>query len=173
MSLDKLIESRIQDAMAAGAFSRLSGEGRPLPLLEGDLVAGESWAGYKLLNNAGMLPPWLLLAREIEVDLEQLDRIEARFREWVDLAATTGWQHHAAAIRRLREQFAERAAAVRRKQDQFNFDAPSLALERPGIWIDYRLGRLDACLRNAGPPPRLFEWIEDDQGQEGPAPSGS
>ena len=162
MSLDKLIESRIQDAMAAGAFSRLAGEGRPLPLLEGDLVAGENWAGFKLLNNAGMLPPWLLLAREIEADLEQLEKVERQFREWVALAAAGDWRYHAGGIRRLRERFTERARAIRRKQDQFNFDAPSVALERPGIWVEHRLARLDACLRDACPPHGQFDWLDEE-----------
>lgn len=167
MSLDKLIESRIQDAMAAGAFSRLAGEGRPLPLLETDLVAGENWAGFKLLNNAGMLPPWLLLAREIELDLAKLERTEQQFREWVALAQGSGWRHHAGAITRLRERFAAQARAVRLKQDQFNLDAPSRALERPGVWVEYRLARLDECVRAANPPAGHFGWLDD-----GDPPSG-
>lgn len=163
MSLDKLIESRIQDAIAAGQFSRLAGSGRPLSLLQGDLVAGENWAGYKLLNNAGMLPPWLLLGREIEVELAQLAKIEAQFREWLALAAQGDWVHHAPAIRRLRQRFADRAFALRRKQDQFNHDAPSISLERPGVWVQHRLDRLDAFIREAGPPPGLFEWLDDPE----------
>ena len=46
MSFEKLIESRIQDALAAGAFDRLKGAGEPLFRQQGEELAGDMWMGY-------------------------------------------------------------------------------------------------------------------------------
>lgn len=161
MSLEKLIESRIQDAIAAGAFSDLRGAGRPLRPTAEAALAGENWMGFKILQNGDMLPVWLMLAKEIERETEQLDALEGRHAEWVDLAASSGeWERHAGALQRLRDRFASQARALRRKQDQFNIDAPSLALERPQIWVELRLERLDERLRTAGAPESVVEFTQ-------------
>jgi hypothetical protein len=161
MSLEKLIESRIQDAVAAGAFDRLPGAGKPFRFDSAEAIAGENWMGFKVLSNGGMLPPWLLLAREIEDDTLRLQRLAGRFHEWVSLAAESGnWRANAPAIHRLRARFLESAIALRKKQDRFNLDAPAMSLERPAIWVEYHVERLDAALREAGAPAALFSWLE-------------
>ena len=104
MSLDKLIETRIQDAIEAGAFKSLAGSGRPFSFDPAETLAGESWLGFKVLKNGGHLPPWLMLGREIELDYERLLRTGERYDEWVAIGAASGsWQQNAPAIRRLRE----------------------------------------------------------------------
>jgi hypothetical protein len=161
VSLDKLIESRIQDAAAAGAFEGLPGAGRPQHFDPADDLAGDNWMGFKILRDGGMLPSWLMLARDIEQHAARLERTEVRFREWVALAAHSGdWEHHAPAIRRLHAQFVGEARELRKKQDRFNVDAPSVALERPAIWVDARIQRLDEALRSHGAPPALFPWVQ-------------
>jgi hypothetical protein len=163
VSLHKLIESRIQDALSAGAFDTLSGAGKPFRFDEADQLAGDSWMGFRVLKNGGMLPAWLLLAREIERDREHLEGIAARHAEWVAIAAGSGeWRRHAPAIARLRARFIEAARELRKKQDRFNIDAPSIALERPALWVEYRVEKLDAGLREAGAPADLFPWLYPD-----------
>jgi hypothetical protein len=159
MSLDKLIESRIQEAAAAGAFKGLEGEGKPLAIDSADNL-GDNWMGYRILRNGGALPPWLALAREIEDDGKRLDAAAARYTEFVRLAAASGdWRRHAPAIGRLRERFLESARDLKKKQDRYNADAPKLSLERPAIWIEYRVEQLDRDLRDAGAPEGLFPWL--------------
>lgn len=157
MSLHRLIESRIQDAINEGAFENLAGRGRPLRPDEGlNPLAGDNALGYKVLQNAGMLPTWLSLAREIEADEQRLVEFDQRHAEWVQLAESSGsWERLGPAVRRLRERYAVAARELRRKQDQFNHDAPSIRLERPGIWVEHALERLDERVRAAGAP----EWV--------------
>jgi hypothetical protein len=151
VSLEKMIESRIQDAVAAGLFSGLPGEGRPLAATEDEGLAGDNWLGFKMLKDANILPAWLELAKEIETDSRALDAIDARHAEWVDLARGSGnWERYRPAIERLRTQFGERARALRLKQDRFNVDAPGIRLERPGIWVEHHLERLEARERVSG-----------------------
>ena len=63
--LQQLAEARIRDAIDAGELDGLPGSGRPLKLDDDRLVPEELRAGYRLLRNAGYLPPELLLRREI------------------------------------------------------------------------------------------------------------
>ncbi|MCC7366250.1 MAG: DUF1992 domain-containing protein [Dehalococcoidia bacterium] len=153
MSFEELVENRIQEAMNAGVFAHLPGAGRPMRFDDADRLAGENWIGFRIMRDSGALPPWLMLAREIEQDELALAGLEARHAEWLQLAAASGdWRRHAPALRNLGARIAVAARALRAKQDRFNVEAPSIALERPGIWVDRRLGRLRDQLARAGAP---------------------
>lgn len=144
MSFQSLAESRIQDAMDAGLFDNLRGAGQPLPSLDDDKLAGANWMGFHVLRNGGMLPAWLDLAREIELDLAALKRVDERHALLADRANSSGLTPSVAtAIATTRREYADFARRIRAKQDQFNMDAPAIGLERPGIWVEYELERLD------------------------------
>ncbi|HSE46882.1 MAG TPA: DUF1992 domain-containing protein [Gemmatimonadales bacterium] len=145
MGIEDLIETRIRDAIAEGAFDNLRGTGQPLTFKQEEALAGENWLGYKVLQNGGLLPEWLMLAKEIEADREHLRRLDARHAEAVELAASSGdWAAHSFVIRQRRDAYEAAARALRKKQDRYNQDAPSPQLERPGIWVEHHLARLDA-----------------------------
>ena len=59
-----LAESKIRAAMAEGKFDNLPGHGKPLPLDDLDGVPTELRMGFKLLRNAGCLPPELEARKE-------------------------------------------------------------------------------------------------------------
>ena len=157
-SIDDIIEERIREAMAAGAFDGLRGAGRPLRADPADALTGDQWLGFKVLQNGGALPAWLELAKEIEIERQAFKGIDCRHAECVERAAASGdWARYGAAIRRLRADYGRTARALRAKQDRYNLEAPSLALERPGIWVEHLLSRLDERLRVAGAAAELFE----------------
>ncbi|MDZ7729128.1 MAG: DUF1992 domain-containing protein [Dehalococcoidia bacterium] len=152
MSLEEIIESRIRDAMSAGRFSNLPGEGRRQRFDPAENLSGNNWLGYKVLRDGGMLPAWLLLAREIEREQEELARLDEEHEALVRAARETGdWPRFYPGIARLRRIYEESARALRLKQDQFNVEAPSIRLERPGIWIEYHLDRLDSRISSPLP----------------------
>ena len=70
-ALDSLAEQRIREAQEKGEFDDLPGAGAPLDLGDDALVPEELRAAYRLLKNAGFLPPELEAHREIR-QLEQL-----------------------------------------------------------------------------------------------------
>ncbi|MDP1911405.1 MAG: DUF1992 domain-containing protein [Hyphomicrobium sp.] len=153
MSFESLAESRIQDAMDAGLFDNLRGAGKPLSSLDDDKLAGDNWMGFHVLRNGGMLPAWLDLAKEIELDLIALKRVDARHQLLADRAQAGGLTKSVeAALITTRREYADFARRIRAKQDQFNMDAPSIGLERPGIWIEHELERLDARIAGARRP---------------------
>ncbi len=57
--LDQWAERHILDAQAKGEFDNLPGSGEPLTLDDDSHVPAELRAGYRLLKNAGCLPPEL------------------------------------------------------------------------------------------------------------------
>lgn len=90
--IDQLAEARIQEAIQRGDLRGLPGEGQPLHLEDDSAIPEELRAAYRLLKNAGFLPPELQLrgeVREAEQLLQQLpesDRSPARARlEWLKM----------------------------------------------------------------------------------------
>jgi hypothetical protein len=69
--IERLAEQHIQAAIERGELSGLPGEGRPLPHEDLSMVPEHLRAGYRLLKNAGYLPPELEALREIK-DAEAL-----------------------------------------------------------------------------------------------------
>ncbi len=155
MSLEKTIEGAIQEAMSAGAFKNLPGEGKPLQLSrESQSAAGDNWLGFKMLQNGGYVPEWLSLGREIELDLEALSLIDRNHREFCEGASEANdWQRISAAVDRLRASYEKKAREIRKKQDRYNHDAPGHLTQRPGIWVEYHLERLTLREQSAGRPP--------------------
>jgi hypothetical protein len=69
--IDQLVEARISDAQARGEFDNLQGAGKALQLEDEYLVPAELCAAYRLLKNAGYLPPAVQMRRE-SAEVEQL-----------------------------------------------------------------------------------------------------
>lgn len=69
--LDQLAETRIQQALETGALDDLPGAGKPLPMEDNLLVPEELRVAYKILKNAGFLPPEVQLRKDI-ADTETL-----------------------------------------------------------------------------------------------------
>ena len=63
--IDKLAEARIKEAIGQGEFENLPGAGQPLRLEDDSHVPQELRAAYRLLKNAGYIPPELQLRQEI------------------------------------------------------------------------------------------------------------
>ncbi len=75
--LDQWAERHILDAQRQGEFDNLPGSGEPLTLDEDLHVPPELRAGYRLLKNAGCLPPELQQRKEA-VDLADLLKTVSR-----------------------------------------------------------------------------------------------
>lgn len=63
--LDKIAEKAIAAAVARGDLDNLPGQGKPLILDDDSCVPPELRAGYRILKNAGYLPPEMTLRVEI------------------------------------------------------------------------------------------------------------
>lgn len=63
--LDFLVEQRLQEAVSRGELANLPGEGRPLDLDDDPLVPQDLRLAYRILKNAGFVPPELETVNEI------------------------------------------------------------------------------------------------------------
>ncbi len=62
---ERIAENRILEAMEAGLFDNLEGQGRPLKFEDESHVPPELRMAYKILKNADCLPPELELRKEV------------------------------------------------------------------------------------------------------------
>ncbi|WP_213198883.1 DnaJ family domain-containing protein [Klebsiella aerogenes] len=74
--LDQWAERHILDAHSKGEFDNLTGSGEPLALDDDSHVPPELRAGYRLLKNAGCLPPELELRRDAMALSDLLKTVE-------------------------------------------------------------------------------------------------
>jgi len=69
--LDFLVERRLEEAVSRGELANLPGEGRPLELDDDSLIPEALRLAYRILKNAGFVPPEVQTLREIG-ELEDL-----------------------------------------------------------------------------------------------------
>lgn len=71
-----IAEERIREAMARGEFANLPGAGKPLRIDDDAMVPEDLRLAYKVLKNAGCIPPELELRKEILTLRDLLRTIE-------------------------------------------------------------------------------------------------
>lgn len=74
--IEKLAEEKIQEAQKQGAFENLPGAGQRLHMEDDSMVPQELWLGYKILHNAGFLPPEIQEKKDIQSMQQLLETIE-------------------------------------------------------------------------------------------------
>ena len=89
MLFDRLAEARIEEAIARCLLDNLPGAGRPLPIDDDRLVPEAVRCAYRILRNAGLVPPEVEARREaagLVALLATLDDDRVRRRTLVRLA---------------------------------------------------------------------------------------
>lgn len=131
-----LVERRIQEAMAAGAFENLSGQGRPLNLARNPYIDPSLDLAYGLLKNNGCLPEWIARDKEIR---EEMEAARARLRAaWAQReAGPAGGADWPAAVARFEKTLAE----LNRKIDNFNLVTPIVSCQRARLSLADELRR--------------------------------
>jgi hypothetical protein len=112
-ALASLVERRLEEAAANGEFSNLPGEGRPLELEDDALVPAELRVAYRILKNAGFVPPELEDVAEVQRLIGAIERGEqesgsSRLRALLTRLGAAGrpataskaWRDYEAALRR-------------------------------------------------------------------------
>lgn len=74
--VDQIAESRIEQAIARGELDNLAGTGKPLQLDDDSMIPEEFRMAYRVLKNAGMVPPEIELKGQINVLEETLSSID-------------------------------------------------------------------------------------------------
>ena len=117
IKLDRISERRIQEAIEAGEFDNLEGAGKPLNVEDNPFVPADMRSAFKVLQNSGYAPDWMLLAQEIEGDIARLkyaaDRHFAYLRERLAELGSNPY-----AVKRLRSEVERLKAEHRRASAQ-------------------------------------------------------
>lgn len=74
--LEIMAERKILEAMARGEFTNLPGAGKPLRLEDDSMIPEDLRIAYKILKNAGCIPPELEVRKEIITLRDLLRTIE-------------------------------------------------------------------------------------------------
>ncbi len=145
-SWSDFVEQQIRDAMERGEFENLPGKGKPQELAAYPGDPSMEMAN-KIVRDAGFVPAWLELEREI--DREQNEAEEALLRSWRWREAIRGdaiedprWIE--AEWRKARELFEKRLQALNSKILSYNLQLPPPLLhkQRARLKIDAELQKL-------------------------------
>lgn len=132
-----LIEQRIQEAMADGAFDHLPGKGKPLNLNRNPYLDPGQELAFGLLQNNRLAPEWIERDKEIRRGIEaarkQLHLAWQKYQ--ADPARKAGWR---AAVARFEEQLNN----LNRKIDDFNLIVPIVSCQRLRLRLADELGRV-------------------------------
>lgn len=82
--MEMIAEKRIKEAMERGDFDNIQGKGRPIVYEDDSFIPSDLCMAYKILKNAGFLPPELQTLKEIRTAtdlLEGLSDEEERYRQ--------------------------------------------------------------------------------------------
>lgn len=153
---EQIVERRIREAIELGQFDRLPGMGRPLEL-EDEGPDHDEWLANKVLKNAGCLPPWVEIGKEIDALEDDLAALQGRHRRWVhDLlnalpASAAERSERRPGIEAIHHRFAQRYREGLEELKELialhNRFAPSEQIHKPGFWLAARLERFDAAFR--------------------------
>ena len=80
----KIAENRIKEAMERGEFDNIKGRGKPLVFEDESFIPPDLRMAYKMLKNAGFIPPELQGEKEIKAAtdlLESLEDEQERYRQ--------------------------------------------------------------------------------------------
>jgi hypothetical protein len=75
-AIGQIVEERIRQAQEEGQFDDLPGKGKPLKLDDDSKVAPHLRASYRILKNAGILPPQMQIRKEINHLRQLLDETQ-------------------------------------------------------------------------------------------------
>jgi len=138
---ETFIDNKLREAEERGLFRDLPGQGKPLQFSTEDVRDPKNWLAHHMLKNAGLLPAWVDLAKEIDGYEDRIQALERDYVAWLDdeAARLAGLSEarlrpRLPGVRAIYVRFIERyqtllSEAQERKQ-RFNYDVPVRSLEK-------------------------------------------
>jgi len=134
-----LVEQRIQDAIADGAFDNLQGAGKPLNLEDDVFVPDELKMAHRMLRSSGVAPLWIEINKEIRTEIDGLSRLRTTAAQrW---ARASGHERE-----RLRDNYAQRIISINEKIANHNLIAPASRVHLAVLIADEEMRTFDAAV---------------------------
>ncbi|CRK93470.1 CLUMA_CG007006, isoform A [Clunio marinus] len=160
---DRVVEDLIQEAMNKGDFNNLSGAGKPLK----DLQSQNPYVDFtthkmnKILIDNGFTPAWILLHKEIRVDIDELKEClkkeRSKFHNPLELHETFFWD-------KTLKKAQENVTKINKKIDNFNLIVPTMSKQMTHI----QLNSIAEKILNTK-PDHGFPTIEEPNKSQQPA----
>ena len=140
-SYSNFVENKIREAEEQGLFRNLPGQGKPLRFDDDEVGDPKYWLAHHLLKNAGLLPTWVELAKDIDRLEDQIQAIEQEYREWLETEARLLAGLSAAGLRgrlpglraiyvRFMQRYQNQLRITQEHKQRFNYDVPARSLEK-------------------------------------------
>ena len=144
--------------MEQGEFRNLRGRGKPLALGHDEVIDRDHWAAHKVLKNAGILPPWIELAKEIDALNDRIDSLQREQERWLEVVGrelrglgSGERERRRLGVEAIQRRYLGRAAgmaeALRVKVARFNLIVPQAFLQKAPVRVDRRIEPLRASYR--------------------------
>ena len=76
LAVQRIVEEKVRQAQRDGLFDDLPGKGKPIKLDDDSRIDPSLRACYRILKNAGILPPEMQLRREITSLRQMLEQVQ-------------------------------------------------------------------------------------------------
>lgn len=124
-AVERLVEDLIQESMARGDFTNLSGAGKPLSKFEHNPYADPMTHNLnRILIDNGYQPEWIVTQKEIRETIEKmrkrLQEVRARHGNPMKPSEQIHWKEHCAT-------FSDEIAKLNKKVDDFNLIVPLMS----------------------------------------------
>lgn len=140
-SYTNFVENKIREAEEQGLFRNLPGQGKPLRFDDDEVGDPKYWLAHHMLKNAGLLPAWVELAKEIDRLEDRVQAIEQEYREWLATEArllaglsAAGLRGRLPGIRAMYTRFMQRyqrqLEVTQEHKQRFNYEVPARSLEK-------------------------------------------
>ena len=140
-STEDLVENQILKAQQRGDFDNLEGAGKPLNLEENPFEPLDLRMTFKILKDNGFAPYWIELGKEIDADIDKINKEADNFRSYKAMFYRE--KHGGLARRRYEKRKAHfffeirlRWEKVYKKIIDFNLHCPTFRLGRANISVD-------------------------------------
>lgn len=130
-----IVDKRIADAQADGAFDNLPGAGKPFEFDDDSMVPEDERVGYRVLKNSGFAPAWIELQKSIYAEKSMLD-------SWLKHAITRWPRVNARERERMRTEHKRRVGEINRLILNYTLIAPRAASQFSLLHEAQELARL-------------------------------
>src|SRR5260221_6764096 len=91
--IGRIAERKIQEAIEEGQFDNLPGKGKPIVFDDDPATPPELRMANKILKNAGVLPEWVQVQKDIQAERDEIAALRARL-----LRDNQAWRNKVASL---------------------------------------------------------------------------
>jgi len=135
MDWGEIVEQKIREAIACGEFDDLPGKGKPIHLEDYPHTPPEWRLAFKVLADAGFVPDWIALDKEIRERLKRWHSLAEQFARERDEGLASRW---ASERRKARILWERRRAWLLKEADEINERIELFNLKVPIKWLQRR-----------------------------------